>query len=300
MSDYDDAFGPWLKIVQIGATLGLGLAGLPAAGAGVDLVVALVGIEDGQTRLLRTIKNDTRLLREGDFATAKLMLKEANRVGPSDSRYLAFLEKSADLLYAAHGLAESVQEQSIIEFQLALVWYSLQSEKDGNHWIEQSAMTSDRALNQLVDSMQELPARLVLQLIDERQRTGNESGSDDESNNSALISARWVAPAAAGLLLTNPAASVVVFAGVGVAAQYRKIQRARLSKLKEYLQFYNSVEALNARAQLRTPPSPLVVLSTDEIAAGETEIDADTGEHWATNLLIKSLQSKFTLTRRDR
>jgi hypothetical protein len=268
MSDYDDAFGPWLDVVRVGATLGLSLAGLPAAGEGVSLVFALIGIEEAQARLLRGIKNDTRLLREGDFAAAKLMLREASRVGSSDPRYPTFLQKSADLLYKAHGLAESVQEQSIVEFQLAVVWYALQSEGDGKYWIEQSASTADRVLEQMVGSMQELPARLALRLIDDRQEAESqgEGESESESTSSTSPPAKWVAPAVVAYAALNP---VLGLAGVGAAVSFYKVQRARLSRLREYLPFYNSVATMNARAHLQEPPAPLVIISL-----AETEIDS--------------------------
>jgi hypothetical protein len=294
MPEHDNPFGPWFKIVTALAKLGLDLAGVPGAGAGVELVAVLVGVEDDEKRLLNAIKNDTRLLREGDFTAARLLLQEANRVGAQDARYIEFLKKSTDLLYRAHGLVDSISERSIVEFHLALVWLALGSLKDAQHWIEQCLSSANSELNHLISDMQRGPERFVMSILDKRVKAGTEVEAGDTQDEPKRGGAGWLVPgaiaagAAAGIGLALPMA----FVGATTIASYRTKQQARLSKLREYLNFYNAAEAMSYSIKAQNPPSPLVIISVWEGAVPPDGQGAALG-----NVIAKLVYSRYIITR---
>lgn len=295
-ADYVDVFGPWLDIAKLSARLGLGLGGVPAADAIVELISGLVGIQSCEASLLQEIENDTKLLRESDLKTAKLMIEEAQRVGSADSRYRSFLEKSVDMLYKARSLAESEKEQGIVEFHLCLVYYALKLSKDAEYWLGQCKASTDTALNSLIADMQRMPGRLAIKLIDDRDGKG-----------ASPTRLRTLRPAWHPLaILSNELYGIVQpnskDPGGEVLQAIRKVQEARLSRLKEYLKFYNAVEVWDSlkRSQESLPPLILNTLSSQETGIRETNKGHDAAIRGFGDIKYewsRQAQTKIVLTR---
>ena len=88
----------WVDLAQAGTHLALAVAKgdtsalTEPAGA---LVRALLDVEDAQSRLLKSIDDNVRLLRDGPFKTGRLYLREAHRLADSPERSEKFVERGA-------------------------------------------------------------------------------------------------------------------------------------------------------------------------------------------------------------
>jgi hypothetical protein len=128
--------GVWLGVA--GAMAKGGMANIPGAEAAMGVLRALYQLEDAQAAMLAAIQRDVRLIREGPFRSGQLLLQEAGRLRTGDSRYEEFLRDAVTRFYDAHGLAVSLQERSVVEFHLGILWYLLGKTDDSRHWLEQS------------------------------------------------------------------------------------------------------------------------------------------------------------------
>ena len=166
------ACGPWITVTAAAAKASFSLAGLNAAGPVVDLVVALSGVGDAQTELLKSIKADTRLLRQEPLQTAATMIGEAKRVGPSDERWTQFLTDATKSLYRAKSLAASSEEEAVVYFGLACAWLTLNKPADARHWIGESVKSERKVLDaflrryqRIIDPQEALDYEKMLKLV---------------------------------------------------------------------------------------------------------------------------------------
>jgi hypothetical protein len=95
--------------------------GIPGAPEAFKVILALCGIEDSQTLMLRRIKRDVQLLREGSFRSAQEFLRIAKRKGPAHADYADDLREAEKLLVQAFGQSASAEERSVVTFNLGLV-----------------------------------------------------------------------------------------------------------------------------------------------------------------------------------
>ncbi len=131
----------WLDLAQAGGLLALAAArgdvdGLTApAGA---LVRALLDVEEAQARLLQSIDENVKLLRDGPFKTGRLYLREANRLVESPERSVQFVERAQEQFYQAHALATEPMDLATVEVHIALAFILLGQSLDARHWLEQA------------------------------------------------------------------------------------------------------------------------------------------------------------------
>jgi hypothetical protein len=130
--------GRWAGLADASVALALARSGVPGAENALDLLRALYGIEDDQTRLLHSIERNVRLLQEGPFRAGRLLLSEAIRLGPGDPEHQRMLSAAKDKFYDAHPLASSMQGRAVVEMNLGLVWQALGRPEDARHWMQQS------------------------------------------------------------------------------------------------------------------------------------------------------------------
>jgi len=130
--------GRWAGLANASVAFALAQSGVPGAENALDLLRALYGIEDDQTRMLHSIERNVRLLQEGPFLAGRLLLSEAIRLGPGDPEHWRMLNAAKDKFYDAHPLASSVQGRAVVEMNLGLVWQALGRPQDARHWMQQS------------------------------------------------------------------------------------------------------------------------------------------------------------------
>lgn len=143
----------WGRLAISVARFAATVAELPGGGASVDAAVdvlhALRGVQDAQTTLLQSLKEEVELLRAAPYKSAALLMSEAARVGPGDERYGKFLEDASMQLYQAHPLCESVEEEAVVEFHLGLVYMLLGSSTDASYWLLESSRSGRKVLDEL-------------------------------------------------------------------------------------------------------------------------------------------------------
>jgi hypothetical protein len=128
----------WSDLASSVERLALAVAGVPGGDAGIEVLNAICGIEDAQTKMLSRIDETVSLLREGPFRTGCLLFEEAGRVGKADADYRQLLRDARSHFYDATSVAASEQELAVVEFHLALA-YALEGRHDSaEHWLMQS------------------------------------------------------------------------------------------------------------------------------------------------------------------
>ena len=128
----------WPKIGKAMLEAALTASVDPLSAAGRDLLVSLVGVEDAQTALLRSIDHQVSLTRSGPFCAGRLLLAEVARVGSDSRRANEFLKEAQQRFYDAHGLALSLHERGLVELHLGITWFLLRSPEDSRHWLTRS------------------------------------------------------------------------------------------------------------------------------------------------------------------
>lgn len=133
-----DAAAKWLALASSVAKFGPVQSALPGGEHVLGMVKALYDIEDEQSRVLHSIDANVKLLKEGAFRAGRLLLSEAHRVGGRDDESRRLLETAKDRFYDAQPLAASVQERTLVEMHLGLVWLALGRADDARYWLEQA------------------------------------------------------------------------------------------------------------------------------------------------------------------
>jgi hypothetical protein len=251
------ACGPWVSITAAVAKASFALAGVNAAGPIADLVIALSGVSDTQTELLKSIKADTLLLRQEPFQTAITLMDEAKRVGPHDERWVQFLEQARDNLYRAKSLAASPAEQAVVYFGLACAFLTLDQSTDARHWIGESVQSERKVLDAFL--------RKPIGVVDVRR---------GEKEKLGILGGVGVGIGVAGLAIGKPF-SRASFAALRVGAEIANKQAAsterRVRDFQRFLHFANSVELCSAvmsgRPEVKVldlkPSSPKYLLSEE-------------------------------------
>jgi hypothetical protein len=123
----EDIYGKWVGLAKNAAKFGLAANAVPGGAAAVDLLASLVGLGDTKVALLKSIKNDTKLVREQSFRTTRTLLEEAERVGSRDPRYAGWIDDALKEFYKA----------------------SAGKEGDARHWFSRSRLSARAAVNDL-------------------------------------------------------------------------------------------------------------------------------------------------------
>ncbi|ACU73087.1 hypothetical protein Caci_4223 [Catenulispora acidiphila DSM 44928] len=122
---------------------------VPGGDQVLDLVKSLYAIEDEQSRVLHSIDANVTLLKEGPYRAGRLLLSEAHRLGDRDQESHRLLESAKDRFYDAQPLASSVQERTLVELHLALVWLALSRTDDARYWLEQAYQSARVVIDSL-------------------------------------------------------------------------------------------------------------------------------------------------------
>ncbi|MFE9599239.1 hypothetical protein [Streptomyces hokutonensis] len=199
--------GKWGAVGRAAIVLGLAQAGLPTEGI-MSLYAALAGVEDVQAAMLKSLDKKASLLLDGPLRTAQLLVHEAERIGLSDARYAATLQRAWDRFFDAYGLAGSPQSRAVVQMHLGQVSLLLGRREDAAHWLMESYRCAREAIEVLAAG----------------------------SNDGRVLRSKW-----------GTAASVVYYP-VGVAVFVRKVGRIRkaqhaLQATRSYVEFVNAVAA---------------------------------------------------------
>jgi hypothetical protein len=118
----EQTFGGWAQLaVAAGRAISV-VPGLSRASAFVDLLVAVIDVQESQTGLLKSIKADTAAIRGGPFKEAVQNLQQARRVGPSDPFWIRHIDRAEDRLSEAFSYAKTPRDKAQIEYNRALVY----------------------------------------------------------------------------------------------------------------------------------------------------------------------------------
>jgi len=131
----------WLELGKAGGKLAIAAAkgdvkGLTAPTG--DLIRAMLDVEEAQARLLESIDENVKLLKDGPFKTGRLYLREAHRLVESPERSEQFVERAQEQFYAAHALASEPMDQAAVEMHIALAAILLGHPDDSRHWLVQA------------------------------------------------------------------------------------------------------------------------------------------------------------------
>jgi hypothetical protein len=143
-----DVFGGW---EQIAAAVGRVVAQLPALGGSpgiTSLLVALLDAQTGQADLLKSIKADTLALRTAPYKEAMHSLDAARRVGPGDRFWNIYIERAEAKLSEAQELVSDLREQTLVEYNRAIVYFTMGHQENGRYYIEQSCQHADQVVNE--------------------------------------------------------------------------------------------------------------------------------------------------------
>ena len=131
----------WVDLAQAGGHLALAAAegdiGVLIEPAGA-LFRALLDVEEAQARLLRSIDENVKLLRDGPFKTGRLYLSEAHRLVQSPERCAQFVERAQEQFYQAHALTTEPMDQAMVEMHIGLAAILLGQPDDSRHWLAQA------------------------------------------------------------------------------------------------------------------------------------------------------------------
>ena len=144
----------WVDLAHAGTQLALAVAkgdtGALTEPAGA-LVRALLDVEEAQTRLLKSIDDNVKLLRDGPFKTGRLYLHEAHRLVDSPERSEKFVERAQEQFYEAHALATQPMDRAAVEMHIALAAILLGLTDDARHWLEQAYAKAAFQARELAD-----------------------------------------------------------------------------------------------------------------------------------------------------
>jgi hypothetical protein len=114
--------------------------------AAVFLLSTLDGIEDMQARMLKAIKKDTELIRQGPFRTGVSYLEHAQRPGINSAQYVKYLEHALDDFFHAEKQTASLEELGVVRYHLAITHSLLGEPDESADWMEKSLASTREAL----------------------------------------------------------------------------------------------------------------------------------------------------------
>ena len=256
LADGAGVFGEWLGLARAIAKFAAQASGFPGGAFAAELAFTLLRIDDTQTRLLKSIKADTTLLRSEPFRTAKLNLMEATHIGTRDiEEWVRFVREAQRGFYSAHSLAADSQQRSIVEFNLYVVWMLLGREPDALRWLERSLASSEQAIDELMR-----PLRAYVR----DGRPGKEGGSGARPYRafvSRFIPCEWMdtTPVEASFSVLDANADLGIFTSDKMRS---RAVLAQLIGLDEYIKFHNLVQHASAAKRASRNPIYLELFDT--------------------------------------
>lgn len=131
----------WLDLAKAGTQLAVAAAKGDIGGVTentTSLVRAMLDVEEAQARLLESIDENVKLLRDGPFKTGRLYLREAHRLVANPARSDEFVERAQEQFYQAHAMVTEPMDQAAVEMHIALAAILLGHPEDASHWLEQA------------------------------------------------------------------------------------------------------------------------------------------------------------------
>lgn len=144
----------WLELGKAGSRLAMAAAKGDLGGLATPtgaLIRAMLDVEEAQARLLESIDENVKLLKDGPFKTGRLYLREAHRLVESPERSEQFVERAQEQFYAAHALASEPMDQAAVEMHIALAAILLGHPDDSRHWLVQAYEKAAFQANQLAE-----------------------------------------------------------------------------------------------------------------------------------------------------
>jgi hypothetical protein len=143
------ASNSWGSVAQSLVIIGAQGVGVPAPAAAVTVIRALLGIEDTQAALLNQIGSDVHLIRTGPFRSAQEHLDAARRKASAGKKYARHLREAENLLIEALGRSASLQEKSIINFNLGVIAAILNDQSEALYRLQTSYENCRAAIKEL-------------------------------------------------------------------------------------------------------------------------------------------------------
>lgn len=198
----------WVSVAKAASSLVDSVSGVPLAEPAVALLAAVLGAEEVQTAMLKSIARDVSLIREGPFRSAQKYLEIAHAKGPGNPRYESQLDAAHDQLVQAWGQARSEQEKSVICYHLGLVGL-LQNDTGGAvSQLRKSYEHCRIVVNSLVGAMESTKKNALENTLDALENR-NISGAQAGAAVGVVVSAGGafllplVIPVAGGMFIAN-------------------------------------------------------------------------------------------------
>jgi hypothetical protein len=127
-----------------------GKQGLEDLKDSVDVLVAMIGVEDSTADILSKLndmREDLGLLRQGPFNTAMESLRSARRVGRADPSWCRFLSRAEENFFSAISLVKTTEERSHAEFFYAVTCLLLNDEVNANAYLARSCSSAQEIVD---------------------------------------------------------------------------------------------------------------------------------------------------------
>jgi hypothetical protein len=243
-------FGEWTGLAHLVMRFAFQTTGIPGGAVAAELALSLAGIDNAQTRLLKSMKADTELLRNEPFRTAKLNLSEAHRVGPQDRiEWERFIYEARKELYSAHNLVLGANERAVVEFDLYVVWMLMGREADARHWLEYSLTSALQAIEDYASSLRAY-------IEDARPEQGKPSIFERAKREIQGYWLDFLPDSVRDPFLAGVVRNLETIVNLADRAQSASIMR-RIIVLDDYIKFYNLVQYSMAVAREQYDPDYL-------------------------------------------
>jgi hypothetical protein len=130
--------GQWSGLVGAVQNYALAVGDIPGGSEMVGILRAVVGSEDAQSRLLKSIDAKVDALVKGPYNVGRSFLSDAKRVAADDTASRRYVERAEDAFQEAKGQAPSVQSRSLAEYHLGLCHLLLGNRGEAIHWLAES------------------------------------------------------------------------------------------------------------------------------------------------------------------
>ncbi len=137
----DEDTARWVDLAHAGGRLALAAATGDLGGLTEPtsaLFRAVIAVEEAQARLLQSIDENVKLLRDGPFKTERLYLSEAHRLIGSPERSEEFVQRAQSQFYEAHALTSEPIDRATVEMHIAITFILPGHPDDSRHWLEQA------------------------------------------------------------------------------------------------------------------------------------------------------------------
>jgi hypothetical protein len=158
-------------ITKASAKLVAALSGIPGGSEAIDLLMALVDVEDAQLAALRCLDEKIDLLLGGPMKAAKVQLESAGRVSRESEAWHRHVTQASVFYSEAIGLAKNWTERSLVEYGYGITCLLLKEDDNAEEFLARSHKSASTAVEALVlrcVSFVKSPVRGLPHVIDQR------------------------------------------------------------------------------------------------------------------------------------